>query len=890
MLCLIILILAGAGNAPAEGRKITRTVLDNGLTVVMEEDRSAPVVALQMWVRVGSADEKEGEYGLAHVFEHMLFKGTAKRGVGRIASETEAAGGNINAYTSFDTTVYHITLPSRNFGIALDIMSDAIQNSSFDPDELKKELEVVTEEIRMGEDRPERKLYKTVFDTSYTTHPYRRPVIGTEESVGKFTREQILEFFKKWYIPNNMTLVIAGDVDAEKAVELAKKSFKDFTRKDDPRSTRPVEPPQDSLKSAVKLQPINTTHLAMAFHIPSLKHEDVYALDVLASVLGDGVTGRLYKRLKIEKELVNSVTAYAMAPKEPGLFMILLSLDSSKVNESANEVIEELKRMSLEGPSAKELDKAKLSLESSFIYSRETMDGKADQLGYYESSAGDLSYEKKYLVGIRGVEKDDVQMVLKKYLNKTNMTIVAVAPESDGQALKEKALGKAVNKAWDKKLKQAKKEARNNITKIKLENGITVIVKEDYSNPTVAMYAAFPGGLRFETKTTNGIGNFTAAMLTYGTKKMNRIELATEIEGMAGGINGFSGRNSSGVQANFLSKFFDKGLTLFADVVQNPSFPEDEMEKLRKDILAAIKKEEDYLPGYTFKLLYRELYKKHPYGMTVSGAPEVVSALKKEDLARHYDAIFVPSRMILTIVGDVSADYAVEKIKDAFKGFDRKAGPMPALAIDALPQGILSTGEYKDKAQTNIGMGFIGPTALSKDVYATEVLTEILSGQGGRLFIELRDKKSLAYALSAFSRPGVEPGTFGVYIGTAPGKKEAAITGITEELKKITEEKVSGDELERAKGSLTGNHDMSLQSVSAQASDMANNELLGLGYDNFGKYAKNIDSVTTEDVLVAAKKYITLDRYVISIVGPEDKKKEEETREGVPAPAIAPAK
>ena len=218
--------------------------------------------------------------------------------------------------------------------------------------------------------------------------------------------------------------------------------------------------------------------------------------------------------------------------------------------------------------------------------------------------------------------------------------------------------------------------------------------------------------------------NFTAAMLTYGTKKMNRIELATEIEGMAGGINGFSGRNSSGVQANFLSKFFDKGLTLFADVVQNPSFPEDEMEKLRKDILAAIKKEEDYLPGYTFKLLYRELYKKHPYGMTVSGAPEVVSALKKEDLARHYDAIFVPSRMILTIVGDVYADYAVEKIKDAFKGFDRKAGPMPALAIDALPQGILSTGEYKDKAQTNIGMGFIGPTALSKDIYATEVLTD----------------------------------------------------------------------------------------------------------------------------------------------------------------------
>src|SRR3989304_4788456 len=236
MLCLVILSLTWAVNASAEGRKITRTVLDNGLTVIAEEDKSAPVVALQIWVRVGSADEKEGEYGLAHVFEHMLFKGTEKRGVGRIASETEAAGGNINAYTSFDTTVYHITLPSRNFDIALDIMSDAIQNSSFDPNELKKELEVVIEEISMGEERPERKLYKTVFDVSYTTHPYRRPVIGTEESVNKFTREQILEFFKKWYIPNNMTLVIAGDVDAEKAVELAGKSFKDFSRKDDTHS------------------------------------------------------------------------------------------------------------------------------------------------------------------------------------------------------------------------------------------------------------------------------------------------------------------------------------------------------------------------------------------------------------------------------------------------------------------------------------------------------------------------------------------------------------------------------------------------------------------------------------------------------------------------------
>ncbi|MEE9613974.1 MAG: pitrilysin family protein, partial [Thermodesulfobacteriota bacterium] len=270
VLAILSLSIVLGRDALAE-RAILKTKLDNGLTVILEEDHSAPVAAFQMWVRVGSADEKEKEAGIAHVFEHMLFKGTEKRGVGEIAKEVEGAGGYVNAYTSYDNTVYHLAVASRFFSAGLDIMSDAIRNSTFDPVELKKELQVVLEEIRMGEDNPGRKLYKTILETAYTTHPYKRHVIGSRETVEALTRDYILEFFGKWYVPNNMTLVVVGDFDGEEALAEIKESFKGFNKGSDPHTPRPVEPPQTETRAVVSVESIAQTHMGMAFHIPELR-------------------------------------------------------------------------------------------------------------------------------------------------------------------------------------------------------------------------------------------------------------------------------------------------------------------------------------------------------------------------------------------------------------------------------------------------------------------------------------------------------------------------------------------------------------------------------------------------------------------------------------------
>ncbi|MBI5286232.1 MAG: insulinase family protein [Deltaproteobacteria bacterium] len=854
---------------PSWAKGPIRTQLDNVQTVILEEDHSAPVVALPLWVRGGSADEDNKEAGISHVFEHMLFKGTKKRGVGQIASEVEASGGYINAFTSYDQTVYHLALASRYFDTGLDIISDAIQNSSFDPLELSRETDVVLEELKMGEDEPGRKLYKSILETAYTTHPYKRPVIGFQDRVKGLTRKQILQFFKKWYIPNNMTLVVVGDFDPQKALLAIKDTFRDFRSAHQPHKPRPEEPSQKGLKTQILTEDIKETHMGLAYHIPSLSHPDIYAIDVLSVILGQGESSRLYQRLKAKEPLVHTISSYAMTPKEPGVFLVTSTLEGKDIKMAMEEILREIYRMRHEGVTQAEMEKAKLNLESEFIYQRETMEGRARQLGYFETVAGDIAFEKRYLEGIKGVTSDDIKKVVKTYLDDENLTIGLILPRTDKGVIDAKGIeGITVAIEEEARGRYTKPLEKKDVTKVILDNGMTLLVKEDRSNPTVAIYMAFLGGLRFEDETTNGITNFIAKMLTKGTRKRTALELAEEVESMAGGLEGFSGRNSFGVSAKFLSRYFDKGLEIVADCIVNPTFPVDEMEKTRKEILADIKRQEDYLPQFTFNLLNKTLYEKHPYRMTVVGTEENVTRFKKDDIIAQYERQAVPGRMVVSIVGDVNTRDVVEKVKEMFKGFTRLIPPLPVIPVEERQKAIKKATASKEKRQAHIALGFLGTTITDKDRYPLSVLSAILSNQGGRLYLELRDKEALAYVVMASSREGLDPGAFVVYMGTSPDKVEQAIDGILRELKKIVTGKITDEELKRAKGLLVGNYEMGLQENSSRASDMAFNELYGLGYDEYKRYASKIEAVTLDDVLMVAQKYINLDGYTLAIVRP----------------------
>ncbi|HXH10196.1 MAG TPA: pitrilysin family protein [Alphaproteobacteria bacterium] len=863
-------VASKASRVRGGGVKPVRVVLDNGLTVLLQENHVAPVVALNMWVKVGSVYESDAEAGISHVYEHMLFKGTAMRGVGEIAQEIEGAGGDINAYTSFDHTVYYIVVASRFLDTALDVMADAIQHSAFDPEELRKEQEVVLEEIKRGEDIPSRKLTEELFATSYRCHPYRRPVIGSEHTVKALTREHILRFFHTWYVPNNMVLVLAGDFDQTEVLSRIRAAFADFQPQPLPPLHIPPEPAQRELRTVILADSIQEALLEMAYHVPGAGHKDSYALDLLSFILGGGESARLYQTVKAEQELLHSVYAYSFLPKDPGLLIISAALDEAHWQAALRGILSEVERVWRDGVTVAELDKAKRNLESEFIYQRETVQGQARHLGYLDAVLGDLAFEGRYLKGIARTTPQDIQRVARLYLNPGNLTVGFFLPASSRARVTPEGVMRTVmaKPQPSPRRRLLASPSAKPTHKYVLDNGMTLLVRENRAVPVVAMQAVFLGGLWVEDAAHNGVMNFIAEMVTKGTTHRSALALAEEIESMAGDLSGFSGRNSFGVTAEVLHRDLRQGLDLLADTLINPTFERDELERKRTDILAAIRQEEDDLFKVTFNLFVQTLFPDHPYGLRVLGTPESVSGLTQDDLLTWYRRYAAPNNLVLAVVGDVEAEAVQREVVRLFGGWSATALALPPPGREIQPVHGRHRYCLKEKEQTHIILGVRGTSLHHPDRYPLRVLESILSNQGGRLFVELREKQSLAYTVAARSLEGLDPFVFFVYIATSPDKAEVALEGIRAELRKVREHGVSTVEVERAKRYLVGSYEIELQKNSAQAATLAFDERYGLGIQEFETYAQKILAVTPEMVQQVARSYLAIEQAVGVTVGP----------------------
>ncbi len=884
--------LAG-GRTPGAvegGPRLSRHTLQNGLTVILQENHASPVVAFNVWVKVGSGDETDAESGLAHVLEHMVFKGTQRRQVGQIAQEVEGAGGDINAFTSFDQTVYHVVLASRFFDTGLDIVADVVRNSAFDPEELKKELEVVIEEVKRGEDIPSRRLSQALFQETYRVHPYRRPVIGTTRLLRTFRRPAIVDFFRKWYVPENMALVVAGDFQAAQALPHIREAFEDWASRPVPERPRPPEPEQTGMRVVILEDNVQEAHLDTAFHIPALNHEDVYALDVLSLVAGQGESSRLHRRVKDELGLVHSVSSSAYTPKDPGVWVAGAVLEPEKLTAALQAILRELYALKDDPPSDAELEKAKLNIEADFIFRRETIQGQAQGLGYFETVAGNLDFEKDYVERIRALTPEAIREAARKYLKNENLTIAVLTPEAQAAFADEggirAAAEAAVNPAAEARTPSSAGLDPNGhsvsapagpppggrpgagVHREILPNGVTLLIKENPSIPTVAVRAVYLGGTRFEDEKRNGINNFIADLLTRGTERHTAAEFATRVDSLAAGISGFSGRNSLGVAAESLARFFDPLIDLLTEAMLHPAFDPEEVEKSRRDILAEIKREEDNLSQSAFKLFFRTLYGQHPYALPVNGTADSVRSIRREDLLAYYRSVTAPDNLVLAVVGDIRTETVVRRMKEAFgqTGGEKFSLPVPTPASP--PETSVRKVVHREKKQAHITFGFLGATLDDADRHPLEILNAVLSSQGGRLFLELRDKQSLAYSVSSFHFEGLDPGALGVYIATTPEKVETALKGIRQELQELRSTPISSEELERAKKYIIGGYEIDLQRNGAQAADMSFNERYGLGWDEFMRFPERITALTAEDVLRAARKYIRLDAPVLGIVTP----------------------
>ena len=848
--------------------------LANGLQVIVREDHFAPVVALQAWVKVGAADEHDREAGVAHVHEHMLFKGTARRGVGQIAAEVESSGGLINAFTTSDHTVYHLVLAGRHFATGLDILTDALRNSAFDKGELERELKVVLEEWKRSEDMPVSRAYTELFRLAFGSHPYGRPVIGWRKTIQALDRRRVLDFFHRWYLPNNVVLVVVGDVSLDVVRRHVTAAFAGWEPAALPPRVRPVEPPQRAIRIAAVEMPVQEHHLMLGFRIPAARDPDVVPLDLLGYVLAGGESSRLVTLLEAQKELVNSVSAFAYTPKDPGLFVVLGSLERKKIAVATRELLSALVRTRAELVSRTELARARSNLESEFLYRKETMQGQARLLGYSQCVFEDPHYEARYLDELAKATREDIQRAAVTYLRPESLVAVLVGP--DAAQLAPTAEG--VSAAWEAtpstptvargaSAARPRVKPQPDLHTRTLENGVRLIVKEHHATPLVAMRAATLGGLLLERKATSGINNFLAGLLTRGSRHHSRESLGRAVESLAGSLEGFSGRNSFGLRGQFVSRHAEDGTDLFLEVLRHPTFPTEEIEKRRREVLVALANRDDDPAQRAMEMFYATHFPNHPYGLPALGRRASLVTFTRRVLAAYYRQLLVSSRLVVSAVGDLDAGWMLDRLEAAL-GSLGGSQPLRRPRIAPAPTRIRRVSRHLDRQQTHFVLGVRGGRVTDRDRAVLKVTEAILSRQGGRLFLELRDRQGLAYAVSAFASEGVDPGVIGVYFACAPEVVEQAIAGVLTELARLRDERVSAAEVDQARKYLLGSYEISIQTNSAQSDELAFNELYGLGIDGGDRYREALTRVTPADVHAAARTYLALDAYTLAIVGP----------------------
>lgn len=849
-----------------------KETLDNGLTLLVKEVPGSKVATVQIWVKAGSIYEGPNEAGITHLIEHMIFKGTKNRGPGQVAAAIEERGGQINAYTSFEYTVYHATLPGRDWATALEVLTDAVQNSVFDSDELEREKKVVLEEIGMRNDRPEVMFYETMMNNAYTVHPYRLPVIGTKESVSSFSRNDILNYMAKHYQASNFTVVIVGGVQFEPAMHKVNEVFANLPTSIIESHEVPEEPPVPEPRLFSREDAVNQSQMALVFPIPAFDDPDTPALDVLAGVLGQGDTSRLYEQLRNKKGLVYNIHASAFTPKYPGLLEVTATLDQTNIREALQASLTELFTLKYMAVDEQELERVKHSLESDFVFNLEKVEGQARVLGSFEALAGDPR-EDEYLEKIRAVTLEDIKRVAQKYCDGHRLIAGYLTPKGAKVNLRSEELAGMI--------KQAEKTAKEtipssltpsylgNVHHFKLDNGMTLLVREEPQVPTVAFQAVFPGGLLGETAETNGAFAFISDLLPKSTETLSARQVSLKLADMAGEISGFNGKNTFGLKASFLSRFFDDGLVLFHDILVTPAFDPDEARKIMPERIAALKHQQDSLTAVAFTEFNKLLFQGHPYALNSLGTEPTVAKLTAADLHALYSRHAQPKTLVLSIVGDVKAQEAytaVNKLFGAWQGHGAEADKAKT-SLPLPPASPKLSTLARDKEQVHIVIGFLGTTLTSADRFALEVVDTVLNGQSGRLFSQLRDKQSLAYSLSSFNLMGLDTGSFGIYIGTSPDKEAEATRSVWQELNRIRSTPITAEELNKAKNLLLGQYDLSLQTNSAQALDMALCETYGLGLDFGSHYVQAIQQITVDDVQQAAAKYIQDGHYVQVKVG-----------------------
>lgn len=832
---------------------VERTTLSNGLTVVLKEDRSNRLSSVQLWVKTGSIHE--GAFlgsGLSHFLEHMLFKGTKKHPGSEISRQVQAAGGAINAYTTFDRTVYYIDGLSEQTPLAVELLADAAFNSLLPEKEVEKEREVILREIDMGLDDPDRQMSRALFEAAYREHPYRLPVIGHRELFEKVSREELLCYYRSRYVPGNMTLVVVGHIEGSSLIKEIEKHFASAPRASGSQPYIPPEPAQLAMREDHRYGNVQICRGGLAFKIPGLEHADAPGLDLLASVLGVGHSSILWQRLRNEKNLVHHVDAVCWNPGNGGLFWISYVCDQDKRAQAQEAILEEIQLIVRDGVDEKRLRKAFRLALAGEVNMRKTMSGQASRLGLAEVVVGDLGYLRRDFSQLLGVNAEKVRDLAGKYLTPEGMTAVSLNSPSSIPAIQ--SVEETASALPDFEMKV-------------LPNGVRIIFQQDTRLPRINLRMAALGGPFYESNKLRGITGLLATLLVRDTEKRSASQVAESIESVGGSFNEFAGNNSFGFCLEAMSEDTAILLDLFAQALHEPHFNEKTFLRERDAQIAAIKEDLDDIVSFGKNRLRKRFFGEHPFSIDAYGAEETLKVIEISHVKDLRDRLIVGSNVVVSVAGDFQPDQFLPPLIEILE----KLLSRRFAASREIFSGPDSPGSFEEnlpRQQAVVFQAYPDCGVAGEDYFAGELLTEIFNDMSGRLFARVREERSMAYFVGAQRLAGIDMGMFYLCAGTRPDCCPDMFSEFEAEVSRAASGGVTEDELSRCQTRLKAAKRMGLQTIGARALHGTLNTLYGLPINDWKNYDDRIDGLNIEDLKVFANKWLKVDKRVCLTVKP----------------------
>jgi len=877
----------------------TKVVLKNGMTAILFERRDMPLVSIVTYVKAGYLNEPDENRGISHVMEHMFFKGTGKRSVGQIAKETKHLGGYLNAGTFYDYTYYYTVLPAENFRAGLEIQADALQDPALREGELRREIPVILQEARRKLDTPGAFSLEKLYSLAFGVSPLGRWRMGDEATLQSLSRKQVLDFYKKWYVPSNIVLVIAGNLDRRAVLDEVVKRYASMPPGDRANTTLAIEPPQTELKYRELRGDIGESIVQIGFVAPAAFTREWYSCKVLEAALTAGRTAILNRTLKEGLRLISSVSSSFLDLKNQGYFALTLTVDPGKIDRAEASAFAELERIRSGFLGEEDIERAKTLLERDFYLEQEKLDELGFELAHSETLAR-YSEWRDYVKRIRSVEAQQVMQAARQYMSLAQCSVLEYQPGTalprsftprsfadylaklvplateDVQQTQglEGILGERKKQTAVRPVRPREQPVREispasvdyPLTEYSILRGPNVLVKESHALPLISLGLFFPGGRVFESPENSGITELMVRSSIKGSHRISALRIASILENYGVRMElkvepDFFGYILTGLSQNIVEAF-----ETVWDVVKNSQFAEEEIERERDILRSDIAKLRDNNVLYPQQLFLQALYGEHAYGLPPYGSKETVSKLPKTDIVRWHERFVKRAVPVLVIAGDTEGSAFAARFANQLSTSDasfvdlRKASPVARLKAPS------AKIESRDRKQTAAVIGFLGPSAENPSSDCLVVIQNLVSGISGRFFEELREKQGLAYTVTATQTKRVLDGSFYAYVATSPENEQRALDSLKLEFKRLITDPVSNDELVRARNYSVGIYRIRLQQRAEQVIEFAQSLIFGKNVDEIKRHPQDLLEVDENLIKETAAKYFDLDRFSLGIV------------------------